>query len=357
MASSVDSGGYAVEKKTRSWRKDKKQATEQAASAQEAGDEGPVLLPRPLSPRENHAVTCAFRGMVGKRTNFAMVSGSGEDAFRSVLGGAAFYYKQLLCRADDFSVYKALAKELNYETCWMSGGTQLWRPTALGSKDAFKQSPTYERIVRWLAGYFGVEPLRSIVNHYRTGDDYTSPHSDQYFSGVNMTIGVSFGDERTIMFEKRESGEQFSFPQQNGDIFAFTDDVNSRFVHSVPKEPRRAHSASRSTQPGRISVIVWAKRDQPEWRRCADTRPLDLLDSPHVLNYNPNAVPESPDEPAAKPSEPANDAVSLSATGKDPGVVSTPTLQQSDGDGRNESGSAPARSANRWNRGSRGSPG
>merc|ERR1711953_905549 len=124
-----------------------------------------------------------------------MVAGTAQEAYRTVLGGTAFYYKGLVCRPDDFAIYTSLARELEYETCWMSGGTQLWRPTALGSAEALKRSPTYERVVRWLVGYFGVEPVRSIVNHYRHGDDYTSPHSDQYFSGVNMTIGVSFGDE------------------------------------------------------------------------------------------------------------------------------------------------------------------
>ena len=63
-----------------------------------------------------------------------------------------------------------------------------------------------------------------------SGDDYTSPHSDQYFSGVDMTIGASFGDERNLVFEHKESKQQFSFPQHNGDIFAFTATVNNQFT-------------------------------------------------------------------------------------------------------------------------------
>ena len=65
--------------------------------------------------------------------------------------------------------------------------------------------------------------------------------------------------ERALVFEHRETKEQpatqgrlsaasagggsmtsldrFSFPQHNGDVFAFTDSVNRQFVHGVPREP------------------------------------------------------------------------------------------------------------------------
>eukprot|EP00933_Yihiella_yeosuensis_P006522 TRINITY_DN11123_c0_g1_i6.p1 TRINITY_DN11123_c0_g1~~TRINITY_DN11123_c0_g1_i6.p1 ORF type:complete len:287 (-),score=40.16 TRINITY_DN11123_c0_g1_i6:226-1086(-) len=170
----------------------------------------------------------------------------------------------------------------------MSGGTRLHRPTALGSADKLKMSPTYDRIVRFLAGYFGVEPIRSLVNYYQTGDDYTSFHSDQYFSGVNMTIGASFGEERKLLFEHIESKEQFSFPQYNGDVFAFTDSVNRHFMHAVPRERRARSCGATKHTPGRISVIVWARREQDIWKTHAKTLSLNLLPLPHVLEHAPN---------------------------------------------------------------------
>ncbi|CAE8617180.1 unnamed protein product [Polarella glacialis] len=176
----------------------------------------------------------------------------------------------------------------------MNGGTPLHRPTALGSEERLKQSPTYERVVRWLAGHFGVEPIRSLVNFYRNGEDYTSFHSDQYFSGVNMTIGASFGEERSLLFEHRESKEQFSFPQHNGDVFAFTDEVNRQFMHAIPRERRaRSTSACRHT-PGRISVILWARKDQESWKKHAQMLPINLLSFPHVLEYDPNKPQPQP---------------------------------------------------------------
>jgi len=230
----------------------------------------------------NQAAEHAFRGLHGRRSNFNLVAGAVDEGYQTVLGGNAFYYESLMCRADDFSLYDVLVQELEYVPCWMSGGTPLYRPTALGSKEALEKSRSYERVVRSLAGHFGAEPIRSLVNYYRDGDDYTSFHSDQFFSGVDMTIGASFGHERTLVFEHRNSKERFSFPQHNGDVFAFTDEVNNCFTHAVPPERRLAHSL------GRISVIVWARRDQPEWKRNATTLPLNLLSLPHVLDQDPN---------------------------------------------------------------------
>jgi hypothetical protein len=221
-----------------------------------------------------------------------MVCGATDDVYKSVLGGNAHYYQELVCRSDDFTVFEALVEELEYRPCWMSGGMPLWRPTAIGAEETLAKSPTYERVVRELAGHFGVQPIRSIVNFYRNGDDFTSPHSDQYFSGVNMTIGASFGEERLLVFEHRDSREQFSFPQHNGDVFAFTAEVNDKFAHSVPKAKRRAASVGRRGPGGRVSVVIWAKRDQAQWKTSADKLPLSLLDSPHVLQYDPNIVAE-----------------------------------------------------------------
>lgn len=237
---------------------------------------------------QGQAAEHAFRGLHGRRSNFNLVAGAVDESYQTVLGGNAFYYQSLVCRADDFSLHDALVQELEYVPCWMSGGTSLHRPTALGSKEALEKSQTYEHVVRWLAGHFGAEPIRSLVNYYRDGDDYTSFHSDQYFSGVDMTIGASFGHERTLVFEHRNSKERFSFPQHNGDVFAFTDEVNNRFTHAVPRERRLVLPESCKHAAGRISVIVWARRDQPEWKRKATTLPLNLLSLPHVLNQDPS---------------------------------------------------------------------
>merc|ERR1719473_469811 len=67
----------------------------------------------------------------------------------------------------------------------------------------------------------------------------------------NATIGASFGGERELRFKHLESGAEFGFPQRNGDIFAFTDVVNTRFQHAIlPAALPRSATA-------RISIIWW----------------------------------------------------------------------------------------------------
>merc|ERR1719436_2047485 len=69
----------------------------------------------------------------------------------------------------------------------------------------------------------------------------------------NVTIGASFGAARELRFRHLETGLEFSFPQGNGDVFAFTEPVNSAFQHCIP---RRAPAASVGP---RISVILWGR--------------------------------------------------------------------------------------------------
>jgi len=287
----MDISKVAPDKRQR-WRKDRKEASEQQQQQQQQQQlrflEGLSQGSSVQDSAGNQAAELAFRGLHGRRSNFNLVAGAVDEGYQTVLGGNAFYYQSLVCRHNDFSLHDALAQELEYVPCWMSGGTPLYRPTALGSKEALEKSKTYEHVVRWLAGHFGAEPIRSLVNYYRDGDHYTSFHSDQYFTGVDMTIGASFGHQRTLVFEHRISKERFSFPQHNGDVFAFTDEVNNRFTHGVPRERRQVLTENLKHAPGRISVIVWARRDQEVWKRDAATLPLNLHGLPHVLNQDPN---------------------------------------------------------------------
>lgn len=47
--------------------------------------------------------------------------------------------------------------------------------------------------------------------------------------------GASFGASRELQFLHEPSGKTFTFPQNNGDVFAFTSEVNQRFMHGVPR--------------------------------------------------------------------------------------------------------------------------
>eukprot|EP00405_Crypthecodinium_cohnii_P009539 CAMPEP_0206443522 /NCGR_PEP_ID=MMETSP0324_2-20121206/14413_1 /ASSEMBLY_ACC=CAM_ASM_000836 /TAXON_ID=2866 /ORGANISM="Crypthecodinium cohnii, Strain Seligo" /LENGTH=396 /DNA_ID=CAMNT_0053911463 /DNA_START=126 /DNA_END=1317 /DNA_ORIENTATION=- len=301
-----------TDKKSR-WRKDKREnsGADQVSLGTSAAQpfEKTPLASKLASLEENLAAKHAFRGLHGGRSEFSMVNGAVDKVYQSVLGGNAYYYQGVVCPSNDYSMYEALLKELEYKPHWMQGGTKLRRPTAVGSEETLNRSPTYLRIVKWMSEYFGVQPLRSLVNYYRNGDDSTGAHSDQYFSGVNMTIGASFGEERALAFEHKDSGEQFTFPQYNGDIFAFTEEVNRAFTHAVPKQKQRARSvgACRHT-PGRISVIIFARRPKDGSRFQLPGESVSLLPCPHILDYDP-AVPAAADVSEAQEEQDAEDQV------------------------------------------------
>ena len=65
-------------------------------------------------------------------------------------------------------------------------------------------------------------------------------------------MGASFGATRNLDFLHEESNLKFSFPQNNGDVFAFDSEINKTFMHGIPK-------ASKSTGE-RFSIIAWGKK-------------------------------------------------------------------------------------------------
>ena len=92
------------------------------------------------------------------------------------------------------------------------------------------------------------DPVRSVINLYKDERDKVGFHKDYYTNGINFTVGVSMGATRRLEFVAEEdfmknrdvntSNMQglFSFPQGNGDIFAFSDFVNNNYRHGVPME-------------------------------------------------------------------------------------------------------------------------
>lgn len=78
----------------------------------------------------------------------------------------------------------------------------------------------------------------------------------------DFTMGASFGDSRKLTFLHPSSGATFDFPQNNGDIFAFTTEANKRFQHGVPRAKRNACGP-------RFSIIAWGRRREINRRNGA----------------------------------------------------------------------------------------
>eukprot|EP00438_Fugacium_kawagutii_P032355 Skav234858 [mRNA] locus=scaffold840:102786:111941:- [translate_table: standard] len=126
--------------------------------------------------------------------------------------------------------------------------------------------------------------------------DYKPMHYDRGSdeNGVpQLTVGASFGATRELTLMHVKSGVTMSFPQRNGDVFAFTPELNEVFMHGVPHvmpnspakhEPEAADGyrwprgeacsgCAWSEDAGRLSLIIWAAKvsahERPERNQCA----------------------------------------------------------------------------------------
>lgn len=151
-----------------------------------------------------------------------------------------------------------------------------------------KFSLIFTEIVSTLCDHFNVELITCLMNYYKDNykhwskyhyDKYKYKH-DKIGNNINynnkkhsdiipdITIGASFGITRTLSFLHVLSNESFDIKQKNGDVFAFTQNVNNIFKHGVPKMVQNKINTTKkqyrvkgtSNDEGRISIIIWGKR-------------------------------------------------------------------------------------------------
>eukprot|EP00959_Pyramimonas_sp_CCMP1952_P245700 5134961-Pyramimonas_sp.AAC.1 len=167
--------------------------------------------------------------------------------------GECIYLPSFVCPKDDFSLMQSLLTDLAQEG---REGMIDWSKHLKFENPDF--SPTFQKLIQDLDSYFDVEIFATRLNFYRDGSDWKPFHHDSHAYGnggkkEDFTLGASFGASRELEFLHPQSGQKFAFPQNNGDIFAFTSEVNKRFQHGVPK--------ARKTNVGpRFSVIAWGRR-------------------------------------------------------------------------------------------------
>lgn len=185
------------------------------------------------------------------RSEFNRVNAHLAMDIQAAIEGHAIYLPNLLCGKYDYSILRALAADL--ET-GLENGMVTWSRHLKHEDPDF--SPTFKAVIQQLSAYFDVEVLATRLNFYRNGSDWKPFHHDSHAYGAkgkkeDFTIGASFGATRELAF-LHPSGTVFSFPQWNGDVFAFTSTANKTFQHGVPK-------ATANAGP-RFSIIAWGKR-------------------------------------------------------------------------------------------------
>lgn len=132
-----------------------------------------------------------------------------------------------------------------------------------------QECPTFGMVIERITEFFGVNVGATRMNWYKTSAEYKPRHHDaaafdpDKAEKQNITIGVSFGETRDIVFEHVKSGVGISIPQGDGDIYTFGNSVNVEWKHGV--NPGESHKQSdtntnkNNSNGGRISIIIWGQ--------------------------------------------------------------------------------------------------
>lgn len=191
----------------------------------------------------------------------------GPDGLPCIHAEDAFFLPGFLCSNEDVSVLERLRNELAEEgkefTDW-HGARHLAHHFDSGRQ---AELPAEHRLraqlVKRMEEAFGVRANAVRVNYYRNNKDYKPMHYDRGSdeNGVpQLTIGASFGATRELTLMHVKSGVTMSFPQRNGDVFAFTPELNEVFMHGVPHVMPNSPAAKEEEDAGRLSLIIWAAK-------------------------------------------------------------------------------------------------
>lgn len=181
----------------------------------------------------------------------ALVDGKLTNDYQLILKNGCNYLPNYFCKTNDLTIFNQLKKELDENK---NNGMINWSKHFRHEDPSF--SKTFNIIVEQMAKHFNIEVLQTRLNYYKDGNDWKPYHHDKhaYEEGneiirEDFTMGASFGTSRNLDFKHVGSNFSFSFPQNNGDIFAFNADINKAFMHGIPK--------ANSNIGERFSIIAW----------------------------------------------------------------------------------------------------
>jgi len=185
----------------------------------------------------------------------------GPQGLPEVRAEDAFSLPAFLCGHEDLSLMERLKEELLVEGKDFSD----WHGSRhmglhFEKRSGAEACSARAELVKRMEEAFGIRASAVRLNLYRSNRDYKPLHYDRGrdSEGVpQMTVGASFGAARELTFMHVKSGVTVSFPQCNGDVFAFTPEINEVFMHGVPRV-----GGDLSTEPDnpRMSLIIWGAR-------------------------------------------------------------------------------------------------
>jgi len=180
----------------------------------------------------------------------------------------AFAISECVCAHDDLTLFHRLSTELPQGkefSDWHGSrhlGIQFEGEGARHNSDS--APPALREMVMKLEKMFGIQASASRLNLYQNFENYKPLHRDRGRDSNNVpqvTVGVSLGATRELTLMHYETGVTVSVPQRNGDVFAFTPELNNALLHGVPRVSTTSTRAPEEEGP-RLSLILWGSRVQ-----------------------------------------------------------------------------------------------
>ena len=172
--------------------------------------------------------------------------------YQEILKGNCVYLPNFFCKKEDNSLFDKLCQEIKAN----SEIKQIpWGQHKKYENPDF--SDTFNEIIQKLSDHFNTDIFQTRMNYYHDENDWKVFHKDahaynKHGQKEDFTIGASFGESRSLVFLHEQTKKTFAFPQHNGDVFAFSTEVNDKFLHGVPKVYKKIGP--------RISIIAWGKK-------------------------------------------------------------------------------------------------
>lgn len=197
-------------------------------------------------------------------TDMRIIVASGKDIQynRIYLSRDVIYVPDLFGDVKDLSIYQNLLQEIKNSGVKEIDIWKSWhgdRHLIADDKKKWKsECPTFNMVIQKIQKYFKMDIKATRLNWYRNSSEWKPFHHDaaamkpDKAKTQNITVGVSFGEEREAAFQHAKSYTTISLPLPNNSIYVFNRDTNIIWRHGILQEKPEKYS-----DKGRISIIAW----------------------------------------------------------------------------------------------------
>ena len=197
-------------------------------------------------------------------TDMRIVVASGKQEFypNTYLSRDVILIMDMFGEKEDWSIYHNLLQEIKNSNI---SETHIWKSwhgdshlIADDKKNWKAQCPTFNKIIKKIATFFKMDIKATRLNWYRNSSEWKPFHHDaaavkpDKAKSQNITVGISFGEEREAAFQHASSYTTISVPLPNNSIYIFNRDTNIIWRHGILQQP-----PSKYSEAGRISIIAW----------------------------------------------------------------------------------------------------